>query len=195
MSNQISNIEFRFTEEVLARLHQPASSEVEPTAALDDFFEDKEGTDVASLSEQEVVADAEAAASSQRVTDRSMGEFYALRQELLVTTAAFGGVIFPAVWYFYGQNVALNYLLGAATGIAYLKLLGRNVERLGTEKQKVGQSHIAVLIGVLILASRVDGLHIFPVFMGFLTYKAALLLYALRTYLKPSSAESENGAI
>lgn len=67
-----------------------------------------------------------------------MGEFYALRRELLVTTAAFGGVIFPAVWYFYDRNVALNYLLGAATGIAYLKLLGRNVERLGTEQQRWG---------------------------------------------------------
>jgi ATP synthase protein I len=105
----------------------------------------------------------------------------------LVTTAAFGGIVFPAVWYFYDRNVALNYLLGAVTGIAYLKLLGRNVEQLGTEKQKVGQSHIAVLVGVLVLSARLDGLHIFPVFMGFLTYKATLLLYALRVYLQPSA--------
>lgn len=187
MSNQISNIEFRFTEEVLAQLRQPALGKTEPTAVLDDFFEGEGEAAASSGSEQEVVADAEDAESSQSPTDRSMGEFYALRRELLVTTAAFGGVIFPAVWYFYDRNVALNYLLGAITGIVYLKLLGRNVERLGTEKQKVGQSHIAVLVGVLILSSRLDGLHIFPVFMGFLTYKATLLLYALRTYLRPTA--------
>jgi ATP synthase protein I len=189
MSNQISNIEFRFTEEVLAQLRQPAADKPEPTAVLDDFFEGEGEAAVSSGSEQEVVADAESVGSSQSPTDRSMGEFYALRRELLVTTAAFGGIVFPAVWYFYDRNVALNYLLGAVTGIAYLKLLGRNVERLGTEKQKVGQSHIAVLVGVLILSSRLDGLHIFPVFMGFLTYKATLLLYALRAYLQPATAD------
>jgi ATP synthase protein I len=185
MSNQISNIEFRFTEEVLTRLRQPAADKPEPTAVLDDFFEGEEGTAVASKSDG--IVDAESALLYQSDTDRSMGEFYALRRELLVTTAAFGGIVFPAVWYFYDRNVALNYLLGAVTGIAYLKLLGRNVERLGTEKQKVGQSHIAVLVGVLILSARLDGLHIFPVFMGFLTYKATLLLYALRVYLQPSA--------
>jgi ATP synthase protein I len=188
MSNQISNIEFRFTEEVLMRLRQPNLGEAEPTAVLDDFFEG-EGEAAVSLESDEEVVDAESAALSQVVTDRSMGEFYALRQELLVTTAAFGGVICPAVWYFYDLNVALNYLLGAATGLAYLKLLGRNVERLGTENQKVGQSHIAVLIGVLFLSARLDGLHIFPVFMGFLTYKATLFFYALRSYFSPSTAE------
>ncbi len=187
MSNQISNIEFRFTEEAPTRPRQPASEGAEPTAVLDDFFEGEEGTAVAS--ESDGIVDAESAESSQSDTDRSMGEFYALRRELLVTTAAFGGVVFPAVWYFYDRNVALNYLLGAVTGIAYLKLLGRNVERLGTEKQKVGQSHIAVLVGVLVLSARIDGLHIFPVFMGFLTYKATLLLYALRVYLQPSTAD------
>jgi ATP synthase protein I len=187
MSNQISNIEFRFTEEVLTRSRQPASSETEPTAVLDDFFQGEEGTAVVSESRQEVIAEAESVESSQSLTDRSMSEFYALRRELLVTTAAFGGIVFPAVWYFYDRNVALNYLLGAVTGIAYLKLLGRNVEQLGTEKQKVGQSHIAVLVGVLVLSARLDGLHIFPVFMGFLTYKATLLLYALRVYLQPSA--------
>jgi ATP synthase protein I len=179
MSNQISNIEFRFTEEVLMRLRQPNLGEAEPTAVLDDFFEGEGEAAVSLESDEEVIADAESAELSQVVTDRSMGEFYALRQELLVTTAAFGGVICPAVWYFYDLNVALNYLLGAATGLAYLKLLGR----------KVGQSHIAVLIGVLFLSARLDGLHIFPVFMGFLTYKATLFFYALRSYFSPSSAE------
>ncbi|NJM44897.1 MAG: hypothetical protein HC860_01015 [Alkalinema sp. RU_4_3] len=42
MSNQISNIEFRFTEEVLAQLRQPALGETEPTAVLDDFLRAKE---------------------------------------------------------------------------------------------------------------------------------------------------------
>jgi ATP synthase protein I len=48
---------------------------------------------------------------------------------------------------------------------------------------KVGQSHVAVLVGVLTFSTQLEPLHIFPVFMGFLTYKAALLLYTLRAWL------------
>jgi ATP synthase protein I len=51
----------------------------------------------------------------------SMQEFYQLQQELLLITVALTGVIFISVWIFYSLNVALNYLLGACTGVVYLK--------------------------------------------------------------------------
>jgi ATP synthase protein I len=122
---------------------------------------------------------------AQPETSDSMQEFYQLQQELLSTTLILTGIIFVSVWVFYSLNIALNYLLGACTGVVYLKVLARNVERLGTASRKIGKSHIAVFIGLIIVAAQWNQLHVMPVFLGFLTYKATLIVYMLKTILSP----------
>jgi ATP synthase protein I len=117
----------------------------------------------------------------------SMAEFYRLQQELLVVTILLTGLIFFPVWFYYSLNIALNYLLGACTGVVYLKLLARNVERLGAEKKQLGKSHLAIFIGVMVIATQWEQLHVLPVFLGFLTYKGTLLIYTLRTLFMPDS--------
>lgn len=115
----------------------------------------------------------------------SMQEFYQLRQELLITSLILIGIVFPSVWYFYSLNIAINYIIGAATGMLYLRLLANNVEQLGRQKNKLGKNQLLVLVGVLFLSTRIQELHILPIFLGFLTYKAAILVYTLRTVIFP----------
>ena len=115
----------------------------------------------------------------------SMQEFYQLQQELLLITLALTAGIFIFVWVFYSLNIALNYLLGACTGVVYLKVLARNVERLGQENNRIGKSHLAIFIGLIIVATQWNQLHVMPVFLGFLTYKGTLLIYMFRS-LMPS---------
>lgn len=124
--------------------------------------------------------------AKESIRANSMQEFYKLRQELLVSTLILTVLIFGPVWYYYSLNTALNYLLGACTGVVYLRLLARNVEQLGQSKDSVGKTQLAVFIGVMIIATQVNQLHILPVFLGFLTFKAAILVYTLRTTLTPS---------
>jgi len=116
-----------------------------------------------------------------------MQEFYQLQKELLLTTLALTGIIFISVWIVYSRNTALNYLLGACTGVVYLKVLARNVERLGREKERIGKSQLAIFIGLIIVATQWNQLHVLPIFLGFLTYKATLLVYTLRTLMVPES--------
>lgn len=120
-------------------------------------------------------------------TDNSMREYYQLQQELLVTTGILTGIIFVFVWYFYSLSIALNYLLGAGTSVVYLKVLARNVEKLGKEKEKIGKSQLAIFVGLIIVATQLRQLQILPIFLGFLTYKGALIVYMLRT-LMPSNS-------
>ncbi|MEB3337802.1 MAG: ATP synthase subunit I [Leptolyngbyaceae bacterium] len=117
----------------------------------------------------------------------SMQEFYQLQQDLLVTTLALTGIIFISVWLVYSLNIALNYLIGACTGVVYLRMLAKNVEQLGRSKARIGNTRLALLIGLIIVATQWNQLHIMPIFLGFLTYKAALIVYVLRTTLQPSS--------
>jgi ATP synthase protein I len=128
----------------------------------------------------------EGQAAESDASDRSMGEFYRLRQELLVTTFILMAIAFGPVWWYYSLKIALNYLVGAFTGVIYLRLLARNVERLGTENTSIGKSQLAVFVGVIIFATQWKQLEVLPVFLGFLTYKAAILVYTLKTVVKPS---------
>jgi ATP synthase protein I len=118
-------------------------------------------------------------------SDRSLGEFHQLKVELITTTLILTVLIFGPVWYFYSLNLALNYLIGACTGVVYLRLLAKNVEQLGQDNQRIGKSQLAVFIGVIIVATQWNQLHVLPVFLGFLTFKAAIIVYMLRTAVFP----------
>lgn len=117
----------------------------------------------------------------------SMQEYYQLQQTLLKVTLILTGIIFVSVWVFYSLNIALNYLIGACTGVVYLKLLARNVEQLGRQRKQVGKTQLVGLVVAIVLASQLDQLKIVPIFLGFLTYKAAILVYMFRI-LTPSNS-------
>ncbi len=111
----------------------------------------------------------------------SMQEYYKLRQELCIITLTITGIIFISVCFFYSLNIALNYLLGAIGSVVYLRMLAKDVERIGREKESLSQTRLAILVGLIILATQLNQLKILPIFLGFLTYKAALIIYVLRT--------------
>ncbi len=120
-------------------------------------------------------------------TDSSMQEYYQLKQTLLLVTLAMTGIIFVCVWIFYSLDIALNYLIGACTGMVYLRMLAKDVERLGQQQRRPSSARFALFIGLFIVATQWQKLQILPIFLGFLTYKAALIVYVLQSTLLPTS--------
>ena len=116
-----------------------------------------------------------------------MEEFYQLKRNLLLATLILTGIIFISVWIVYSLNIALNYLLGAFTGMIYLRMLAKDVERLSQQRKRLSSGRFALLAGLIIIASQWQNLHIMPIFLGFLTYKAAILVYVLPSTLMPTS--------
>jgi ATP synthase protein I len=115
----------------------------------------------------------------------SMQEYYQLKQRLLLVTLALTGIIFISVWIFYSLNVALNYLLGACTGVVYLRMLAKDVERLSGQKTSLSKARFAMFIGLIIVATQWHQLQIVPIFLGFLTYKATLIVYMVQSFMPP----------
>jgi ATP synthase protein I len=120
--------------------------------------------------------------------DAAMGEYYRLQQNLLICTVTFSAVIFCCVWLAYSLPIALNYLIGACGGVVYLRMLAKNVANLGRGQAKVGSGRLAIVIGLILVASQWQQLEIVPVFLGFLTYKAALIAYTLWTAVLPNQS-------
>lgn len=116
-----------------------------------------------------------------------MEDYYQLKQTLLLVTLAMIGIIFICVWIFYTLDIALNYLIGACTGVVYLRMLAKDVERIGTQKRRPSPTRLALFIGLFIVATQWQKLQILPIFLGFLTYKAALIVYVLQSTLFPPS--------
>ncbi len=119
--------------------------------------------------------------------NHSLQEFYQLQQFLLLGTLVFIGIIFISVWLVYSLSVALNYLLGACTGVIYLRMMAKDVERLGTENQHLSKARLALFVGLIIASTQLKQLQILPIFLGFLTYKVTVLAYLLRTVITPTS--------
>jgi ATP synthase protein I len=142
-----------------------------------------------SLSEELIVptqaTDSQPGFEDLKPADPSIQEFYQLYRELLITTLVLTGITFISVWTVYSVNIALNYLLGACTGVLYLRMLAKDVERLGREKQELSKTRLALLVILILLASRWNQLQILPIFLGFLTYKATLIIYVIRVALIP----------
>ncbi len=123
----------------------------------------------------------------------SMAEYHQLQRNLLLTTLALMGIIFIPVWYFYSLNIALNYLLGATVGLVYLRMLGKEVERLGQPEQRLGAKGLGVFVILIIVASKWQQLHILPVFLGFLTYKPAIVIYTVQSIFWSAKKADNDG--
>jgi ATP synthase protein I len=67
-------------------------------------------------------------------------------------------------------------------------MLAKNVANLGRGQTKIGSGRLAIVIGLILVASQWQQLQIVPVFLGFLTYKAALIAYTLWTAVLPNQS-------
>jgi len=105
-----------------------------------------------------------------------MEEYNHLKFKLLVLTITSGVVIGLAVWFWYGWKIALSYAVGSLVGTIYFRMLTKSVDRLGGESNGLGLSRLGLFVILIAIAAKSDQLEILPAFLGFMTYKLAVLV-------------------
>lgn len=86
----------------------------------------------------------------------------------------------------YGCKAGLSYGIGACSGMVYFRMLARSIDRIGSGGTGFGSPRLAIFIGVMVVALRWEQLAVLPVFLGFVTYKGAILLYAIKDLIRSS---------
>ena len=125
-------------------------------------------------------------ASPTDLNTSSEGEYDQLRRRLSITTVMTSLLISGAIAWFYPIDVVTSYGLGSLVGLAYLRMLGRGVARLGATNRNTGTpARLGLFAVVIIISTQLNSLQVLPVFLGFITFKAALFIYAFQT-LVPS---------
>lgn len=128
--------------------------------------------------------------SENTPSDPGMTEYYQLQRNLYLVMLGLTVVIFGSVWVAYSLSTALNYLLGSCAGLLYFRRLARDIEGLGAGGMGFGSGRLAIFIAVMIVATQFERLAILPVFLGFMTYKAAIIVYVAQTTLFPAGEGS-----
>ncbi|BDA39590.1 ATP synthase subunit I [Candidatus Atelocyanobacterium thalassae] len=121
--------------------------------------------------------------NTETIQADSMKDYYQLQRTLMLLSVVLTGIIFICVWIFHSLHLAFSYLLGALVGVVYLKMLAREVERIGTSQQKLGNKGLILFAATIIVASQWQKLYIVPVFLGFLTYKVAIVAYTIQSVM------------
>ena len=125
------------------------------------------------------------ASDTETIQTDFMKDYYQLQRTLMLLSIVLTIIIFTCVWIFHSLLLALNYLLGALVGIVYLKILAKEVEKVGTSQQKLGKKGLILIAAMIIVASQWQKLYIVPVFLGFLTYKIAIIAYTIQNVMVP----------
>jgi ATP synthase protein I len=102
--------------------------------------------------------------------------YSSLKVKLIVITIIAGILIDLAVWIFFGRTIALSYAVGALVGTVYFRMLAKSVDRLGGESKSLGFSRLGLFIVLIVIAAKSKQLEILPTFLGFMTYKLAVLV-------------------
>jgi len=89
-------------------------------------------------------------------------------------------VVFTAIVIDFHSSISV--LVGALSGLVYLRLLARSIGRLGVQSQSVGKAQLLVPVILVVVVTRLPQLELLPSLVGFLLYKPSLIIQFL---LKP----------
>ena len=82
-------------------------------------------------------------------------------------------------YFVFGIGTSTSLLVGALSGIVYLRLLARSIGKLGKSSNSVSKVQLVVPVLLVLAVSRLPEFELIPALLGFLLYKPSLILQVL----------------
>ena len=113
--------------------------------------------------------------SSDEPASDSSEEYVQLQQRIF--RAAFFVTAFAVAItaIFFGFQASISLLVGAMSGVLYLRLLARSIGKLGTSTKSVSKIQLLVPVVLVLAVSKLSQLQLLPALLGFLLYKPSLI--------------------
>ena len=78
--------------------------------------------------------------------------------------------------YFFSYQTSISFLIGAFSGIFYLRILARSIGNLGKSSNSVGKIQLIVPVLLVLVVSKLPSLNLLPALLGFLLFKPSLII-------------------
>ena len=117
--------------------------------------------------------------SSEKSSEEFSYEYTQLQLRIFRLTLILSAFAVLITAIFFDIPASISLLIGACSGILYLRLLARGIGKLGKSSMSVSKVQLLVPILLFFAVSRVPQLELLPAFLGFLLYKPSLIVQVL----------------
>jgi len=117
--------------------------------------------------------------SSGLLPKDSVNEYVSLQQRIFKMTlvlTAFSGLLMILI---VDVNASISLLIGAFSGIIYLRLLAKSIGSLGKKSTSVSKVQLLVPVLLILVVTKLPELQLIPALVGFLLYKPSLIIQFL----------------
>jgi len=108
-----------------------------------------------------------------------LDEYVRLQLSLFKTTLLTTAFAFVISVVFFDFQASISFLVGALSGILYLRLLARSVGKIGENSKNLGKVQLLVPVLLVLSVSKLPQLELLPALLGFLLYKPAIIFQVL----------------
>ena len=116
---------------------------------------------------------------SMEASVASTDEYVQLQQRIFRAALLVSALAVSITAFFFDNQVAISLLIGALSGILYLRLLARSIGKLGTSSKSVSKIQLVVPVVLVLAVSKLSQLELLPALLGFLLYKPSLIFQVL----------------
>jgi ATP synthase protein I len=114
--------------------------------------------------------------SSNQMFADSVGEYVLLQRRIFILHLVVSALAGCMAAIFFNFTVAFSLLVGALSGLLYLRLLSRSIGHLGKTTSGVSKVQLIVPVVLFLAVSRLPQLQLLPSLLGFFLYKPSLML-------------------
>ncbi len=117
--------------------------------------------------------------SSNKDFEVLTNEYVLLQRRIFVLNLVISAVAVSLSAIFFGLNVSLSILVGAFSGLFYLRLLARSIGNLGKTTSGVNKVQLIVPVVLFLVVAKLPQLQLLPSLLGFFLYKPSLIIQFL----------------